>query len=99
HRWPDSLNSAIGLSNVLYEDRNFSAAESVLRAANARHPKSPVVLNNLAQVVSDQRRYSEALLLIDESIALGGPFSAAAQTTREQIRDRIRRESSRLGTE
>jgi Peptidase_C39 like family len=99
HRWPDSLNSAIGLSNVLYEDRNFPAAESVLRAANARHPKSPMVLNNLAQVVSDQRRYSEALLLIDEAIAQGGPFSAAAQTTREQIRDRIRREVPQQGNE
>ena len=99
HRWPDSLNTAVGLSNVLYEDHNFPAAESVLRAANARHPKSPVILNNLAQVVSDQRRHGEALLLIDEAIALGGPFSAAAQTTREQIRDRIRQEGSQPGTQ
>jgi Peptidase_C39 like family len=91
-QWPDSLNGAIGLSNTLYDDGNLAAVESILRTANARHPKSPVVLNNLAQVISDQRRHAEALTLIDEAVAQGGAFSAAVQATRDQIRDRIRRE-------
>jgi hypothetical protein len=89
-RWPDSLNGSIGLSNALYSAGRLDEAESVLRAARARHPRSVVVLNNLAQVMSEQRRYDEALRLIDEAIAQGGEFLAAAQTTREQIRERIR---------
>jgi len=92
-RWPDSLNGAIGLSNVHYEDGKLADAEAVLRVANERHPKSPVVLNNLAQVLSDQGRHDEAMRLIDEAIAQEGPFAAAARNTRVQIRDRMRRES------
>ena len=98
-RWPDNLNAAIGLSNVLYEDGNFPAAESVLRTANARHPKSVVTLNNLAQVVSDQGRHDEALRLIDEAVAQGGPFLAAMQATGQQIDERIRRAASHAANE
>jgi hypothetical protein len=50
------------------------------------HPTSVVALNNLAQAVADQNRNDEALVLIDQAVALGGPFSAAAEQTRAQIR-------------
>lgn len=94
-RWPDSLNGAIGMSNVDYEDGNLADAEAVLRNANERHPKSLVLLNNLAHVVSDQGRHDEAMRLIDEAVAQGGPFATAAQTTRAQIRDRMRQKVTR----
>lgn len=89
-RWPDSQTAAVGLANALYADGDLAAAESVLRSALQRHPGAAVLLNNLAQVVSDQHRHAEALRLIDEAIRQGGSFSAAAQATREQIRDRMR---------
>ena len=88
-RWPDSLNAAIGLANVDYAEGRLQAAEAVLRDAVKQHPKSVVVLNNLAQAVADQRRFDEALALIDEAVALGGPFLTAAQETREQIRKKV----------
>jgi tetratricopeptide (TPR) repeat protein len=96
-RWPEGLNSAIGLANAHYRDGRLAPAEEVLRAALLRHPKSVLVLNNLAQVVSDQRRHDEALALIDEAVAQGGPFAAAAQATRAQIVERQRIESARGG--
>ena len=84
-RWPDSLNGAIALANVEYGFGDLLAAETLLRAAVKGHPKSAVALNNLALVVSDRDRHSEALALIDEAIALGGPFAQSAQDTRAQI--------------
>jgi predicted Zn-dependent protease len=96
-RWPDSVVGAIGLANARYEDGDLAGAESVLRSAAVRHPKSPALLNNLAQVVSDQHRHDEALRMIDEAIAQGGPFAAAAQSTREQILERMGREARHVG--
>jgi tetratricopeptide (TPR) repeat protein len=88
-RWPESLNGAVGLANVDYAMGDLPGAEAALRDAVKLHPTSVVALNNLAQVVSDQNRDEEALSLIDEAVALGGPFSSAAQQTREQIRKKM----------
>ena len=88
-RWPESLHGAIGLSNIDYAEGDLQAAESVLRDAVKHHPKSAVALNNLAQVVADQNRNEEALSLIEEAVALGGPFASAAEQTRAQIRKKM----------
>lgn len=84
-RWPDNLIGAVALANIDHAAGHLAAAESVLRAAVLRHPGSALALNNLAQVVSDSDRPAEALGLIDQAIALGGPFVANAQDTRAQI--------------
>jgi hypothetical protein len=88
-RWPDSLNAAIGAANIDYAEGRLPAAEEMLRNALKQHPKSVVALNNLAQTVADQSRFDEALALIDEAVALGGPFLSAAERTREQIRKKV----------
>ncbi len=88
-RWPDSLNGAIGLANVQYADADFGAAEQMLRGAVAQHPESAVALNNLAQVLSDEGRHAEALQVIEEAIARGGPFQKDAEQTRAQIRAKM----------
>lgn len=84
-RWPDSIGAAIGISNIDYQQGRLAAAETVLRQALRQHPASALLLNNLAQVVSDLLRQDEALQLIDNAVAQGGPFLAAAQATRELI--------------
>ena len=88
-RWPGSVDAAVGLANVAYAEGDLASAERVLRAALAQQPKSALLLNNLAQVLLDQDRPAEALPLIDAAIAQGGPFSAAAEQTRAQIRARM----------
>jgi len=60
-------------------------AEVVLRRAAGRHPDSVVVLDNLAQTLSDQGRDDEALALIERTVGLESPFAAAVRETRELI--------------
>lgn len=84
-RWPDNVEGAIGLANAHYALGELPQAASVLRAALARSPDSVVVLNNLAQTLSDLDRTGEALPLIERAAAAGGPHAAAVQETRQTI--------------
>ena len=63
----------------------------MLREAARRDPDSVIVLNNLAQTLSDQGRHAEALPLIERAAAAGGPFAAAVAETRATIRKRLGR--------
>ena len=88
-RWPENLAAAIGLANVHHALGELRAAEAVLREAARRAPESVVVLNNLAQTLSDQGRHEEALPFIERAVASGGQFAQAAQQTRQLVLDRI----------
>jgi hypothetical protein len=88
-RWPANLNAAIGLANAHHALGELGRAEAVLREATARAPDSAVVLNNLAQTLSDQGRDEEALPLIERAAGLGGPFADAVRETRDKIRRRL----------
>jgi tetratricopeptide (TPR) repeat protein len=88
-RWPANVNAAVGLANAHYALGELGEAERVLRDAARRDPGSVIVLNNLAQTLSDQGRNEEALPLIERAAAAGGPFQAAVQQTRETIRKRL----------
>jgi tetratricopeptide (TPR) repeat protein len=87
-RWPDNLPAAIGLANRHHARAALAEAEAVLRRALQRHPQSTVVMNNLAQTLSDQGRQAEALALIDQALALHGPFESEVLATRQLILDR-----------
>jgi hypothetical protein len=93
-RWPENTNAAIGLANAHHSLGELKDAEVVLRKAAAAAPDSAVVLNNLAQTLSDLGRDQEALPFADRAVAAGGPFSAAAQKTRDSIAERLRSKSS-----
>lgn len=84
-RWPDDLTAAIGLANSEYARKDLQGAEATLRRAAARHPESVAVLNNLAQVLSDQGRNDEAFALIQRALAMGGPYAAEVRKTRALI--------------
>ena len=88
-RWPESLNSAIGLANAHYALGELPRAEAVLRDAARRAPDSIVVQNNLAQTLSEQGRNGEALTLIERAAASAGPFAAAVAETRALILKRL----------
>jgi tetratricopeptide (TPR) repeat protein len=90
-RWPDNVSAAIGLANAHYALKELGEAEQVLRRAAGRAPDSVVVLNNLAQTLSDLGRDEEALPVIERAVAAGGPFAAAARETREHILARLAR--------
>lgn len=88
-RWPDNTNAAVGLANTYYALGDVKQAEGVLRKAAAHDPGSEIVLNNLAQTLSDQNRDEEALPIIDKAAALRGPHADAVEQTRKAILGRI----------
>jgi Peptidase_C39 like family/Tetratricopeptide repeat len=88
-RWPENVNARIGLANTHHALGELAQAEAVLREAARRDPESVVVLNNLAQTLSDLGRHEEALPLIEKAAAAGGPFAGAVQKTRETILERL----------
>jgi hypothetical protein len=90
-RWPDNTGAAIGLANTHHAAGDLAAAEGVLREAARRSPDSVIVLNNLAQTLSDQGRHEEALPFIDRAKAAGGPYAAAVEETRQSILKRMRK--------
>lgn len=89
-RWPESLPAAIGLANHLHAQGSLDEAADVLRGAQRRHPQSIIVLNNLAQTLSDLGRHAEALALIEGANDPQSPFAAEVRATRQTIRERLR---------
>ena len=88
-RWPENINAAIGLANTQHSLGELADAEKVLRDAAQRAPDSVIVLNNLAQTLSDEGRDEEALPFIERAVAAGGPFADAARGTRDGILKRL----------
>ncbi len=94
-RWPDSLPAAIGLANQHHSRGAFAEAVTVLRTAQRRHPQSVIVMNNLAQALSDQGRHAEALVQIETAASdPKGPFAAEVRSTRQLILQRISQQKS-----
>ena len=91
-RWPDSLGASIGLANQYYAQGNLKDTEAVLRRAAWQHPGSVVIMNNLAQTLSDQGRDAEALALIDKAATPAPQFAAAVAETRALILQRLAKE-------
>jgi hypothetical protein len=91
-RWPGNALASLALGNRLYAARDLPGAESVLRAAARSHPTSTEILNNLAQVLSEQGRNDDALAVIDRAAALpAGPFAGEVAATRSDIVRRLAR--------
>ena len=89
-RWPNNTSASVGLANAHHTLGDLKQAEAVLRDAEKRDPRSVIVLNNLAQTLSDQGRHAEALPVIDRAVGLGGPFAGAVAKTREGILSKLR---------
>lgn len=95
-RWPNNLAAAIGLANQHHRRGAYGEAVAVLRSAQQRHPQSVIVMNNLAQTLSDAGRHREALAQIDRALAdRQSPFAGEARATRQQILQKM--EQQRAG--
>lgn len=90
NRWPDNLPAAVGLANQYHARGQLPAAVTVLRDAQKRHPQSVIVMNNLAQALSDQGRNAEALAQIDKAASdAKSPFAGEVRSTRQMILQRM----------
>ena len=85
-RWPESLVAQLGLGNSRYALNDLPGAEAAYRAAATAHPDAAVAFNNLAQTLSDQRRWQEAEASAQRALALGGPHVDTYRATLEEIR-------------
>jgi tetratricopeptide (TPR) repeat protein len=92
--WPDSLPFAVGLANHLHEAGALEEAAGVLRTALQKAPQSVILLNNLAQTLSDQGRNTEALAFIRQADDPQSPFAGEVRATRELIEQRLRSRGS-----
>ena len=90
-RWPDSLGASIGLANLHYAQGNLKETEAVLRRAAEHHPDSVVVMNNLAQTLSDEGRDAEALTFIERAGQADKQYAAAVAETRTLILQRLQK--------
>jgi hypothetical protein len=88
-RWPENTGASIGLANTLHAMGNLKEAEGVLREAARHSPDSPIVLNNLAQTLSDQGEDEAALPIIERAVAAGGPFAEQIKQTRQEILKKV----------
>jgi hypothetical protein len=88
-RWPNNLPAAIGLANQYHTRGALADAVAVLRQARQRHPQSVIVMNNLAQTLSDLGRNTEALAQIEKAADAQSPFAAEVRATRQLILQRM----------
>jgi tetratricopeptide (TPR) repeat protein len=91
HKWPDNLAAVIGLGNTFYALGNLGKAERAFRDATMRHPGSAAAFNNLAQVLSDLKRYGPALEAARKAVSLGGAQRETYQETLTQIQKKLRK--------
>jgi tetratricopeptide (TPR) repeat protein len=84
-QWPDSLPAKIGLGNSLYSLGDLTGAESAFRRATTLHPNAAVAFNNLAHVLAEQGRTTEALAAARRALVLGGPGAHVYEQTLREI--------------
>jgi tetratricopeptide (TPR) repeat protein len=90
-RWPESLGAHIGAGNSRYALGDLHGAEQMFRAAIHQHPQAAVAFNNLAQVLADQQRWDDALVLAQQAVMLGGDNADIFQQTLTGIEAHIAR--------
>jgi tetratricopeptide (TPR) repeat protein len=83
-RWHSSLAALMGLGNCCCALGDLPCAEQAFKQAAKAHPWSGAAFNNLAHVLAEQGRYTEAIDMASRAVALGGAAkSLYVQTLRE----------------
>jgi tetratricopeptide (TPR) repeat protein len=75
----------MALGNAAYRQRQLPKAEAAYRQATLDHPDAADAWNNLAQVLHETGRSSQAVAAAQRAVALGGPRSATYQSTLASI--------------
>ena len=89
-QWENSMGALMGLGNCRYVLGDLIGAEKAFRRAVEMNPEAGSAYNNLAHVLAEQKRYSEAIEMSNRAQALGGPnISLYRQTLREIRRSQV----------
>jgi tetratricopeptide (TPR) repeat protein len=87
--WPASLAAHIGLGNSYYAQDDLQQAERVLREASHVFPSEGIVFNNLAQVLWEQGKTTEALRTANKAVSIGGSMAAVYEKTLHEIQSSL----------
>lgn len=87
-RWPHNLVARMGLGNIAYHMGHYADAESQFQRASQDHPGAGDAWNNLAQVLAEEGRLSEALEAAQRAVAIGGARQTIYQSTVKEIQQR-----------
>ena len=85
-RWPADPGLSLALSHVLHRAGHLAGADRALRSAIRGGAESGMLLNNLAWLLVEQRRWDEAEAAAASAITYGGQFLAEYRDTLAQIR-------------
>jgi hypothetical protein len=88
-RWPDSLIGQMGRGNTAYALHDLDTAENAFRQATLGHADSAAAFNNLASVLTERGKLSDALTAAEKAVDIGGPMLEATQATLQDIRQKI----------
>src|SRR5690606_28587211 len=83
-RWPDNLVLAIGLGNARYAAGDLPGAEQAFRLAAERHASS-AAWNNLAVILDEQGRRSEAITAARKAVELSGADDKGPRETLRRL--------------
>ncbi len=86
-RWPGHLIALMGLGNSYYMLKNLPAAEKAFQTASNEHPDFGAAFNNLAQVLLEQGKTTEAKKRVQRAIELGGPQLENFKETLREINE------------
>lgn len=84
-RWPESFAAWMALGNSRYTLDDFAGAVEAFRRAAQLQPGSGPALNNLALALAATGQRQEALAVIRQAMALGGPMQEEFLLTQEEI--------------
>ena len=89
--WPESTTALFGLANAYYSAGDLVTAERTYRLSLEREPENTAVRNNLAHVLLDQGRCTDALEEIGRALGQPNPYPElldALTDTRDAINAR-----------
>lgn len=87
-KWPDSRELRMGLGNILLDQEKLTAAIDVYTLVVSQYPEYGPARNNLAQALLEQGDLEQALLQVQQAIALHDDFQQTYQRTLAEIQRR-----------
>jgi hypothetical protein len=85
-RWPTDSGLLMAYGNLLYGQGDTDGAAEQFRATIEHNPDYAPAYNNLAQILLRKGELSQAMILADKAVALGGDFIANYQRTQAQVK-------------
>lgn len=82
-RWPDQPDALFGLANTLLAQGHSNEAAGIYRKLIEIQPRHTAAINNLAEALSRQGCFTEAIALIDTTLKAAGAADAYAPALRQ----------------